>query len=150
MAVNSRTPSYPPQVAELRDRLAEHLREQYGAAPTDASGDFSCALGPVVVWLRPETGAGGSTLVRVWTITNVGMRVDDELARHLLETNARLPFGGLALDEAQPAVVFADDLLGDVLTRADLVTTLAAAAATTEQVAPEIKGRFGGRLFGET
>lgn len=139
----------PPALAELRARVEEHLRQQYGAAPTDASGDFTVALGPAMVWVRPEVDAGGRALVRVWAITNTGMRVDDELARHLLETNVRLPFGGLALDESQPAVVFADDLLGDYLTRAELALAVAMAAGATAEAGPGIKDRFGGSLFGE-
>lgn len=139
---------YPPALAELRGRVEEHLRRQYGAAPTDRSGDFTVALGPAMVWVRPEV-VDGRALVRVWAITNTGMSVGDDLARFLLETNARLPFGGLALDERQPAVVFADDLLGDYLTGAALALVVAMAAGTTAEVASTIKDRFGGRLFGE-
>ncbi len=143
-----RPASYPPALAELRGRVEEPLRRQYGAAPTDGSGDYSVTLGPAVVWVRPEL-VDGRPLVRVWAITNTGMRVGDGLPRFLLETNARLPFGGLALDESQPAVVFADDLLGDYLTRAELALAVAMAAGATAEVAPTIKDRFGGRLFGE-
>jgi hypothetical protein len=146
--VNQSTP-FPPALVELRGRVEEHLRQQYGAAPTDRSGDFTIPLGPAVVWVRPEI-VDGRALVRVWAITNVGMRVEDALARHLLETNARLPFGGLGLDERQPAVVFSDDLLGDYLTRAELALAVAMAAGATAEVAPGIKDRFGGRLFGES
>jgi hypothetical protein len=146
--VNQPAP-YPPALAELRGRIEEHLRQQYGAAPTDRSGDFTVSLAPAMVWLRPQVEDGGRSLVRLWAITNVGMRVDDELARHLLETNARLPFGGLGLDERQPAVVFSEDLLGDTLTRAELALAVAMAAGATVKVAPAIKDRFGGSLFGE-
>lgn len=145
----NQSPSYPPALAELRSRVEEHLCQQYGDAPTDRSGDFTVLLGPVAVWVRPEI-VDGRALVRVWAITNVGMRVEDALARHLLETNARLPFGGLGLDERQPAVVFSDDLLGDYLTRAELALAVAMAAGTTVEVGPAIKERFGGRLFGES
>lgn len=148
-AVRQEPPSYTRALAELRRRVEEDLREEYGAAPTDRSGDFAVALGPATVWVRPEL-IGGRALVRVWSVTNVGMRVDDGLARFLLETNARLPFGGLALDESQPAVVFADDLLGDYLTRAELAMAVAMAAGATAEVGPGIKDRFGGGLFGES
>jgi hypothetical protein len=141
--------AYPPALTELRARVEEHLRQHFAAAPTDASGDFAVDLGPATVWLRPEIDGDGRALVRVWTITNVGMRVEDALARYLLETNARLPFGGLGLDERQPAVVFSDDLLGDYLTRAELALAVAMAAGATAEVGPAIKDRFGGRLFGE-
>lgn len=140
---------YLPVLAELRTRVEDHLRQQYGAAPTDGSGDFSVTLGPAVVWVRPEI-VGGRPLVRVWAITNTGMRLGDGLPRFLLETNARLPFGGLGLDQSQPAVVFAADLLGDYLTRAELALAVAMAAGATAEVAPTIKDRFGGRLFGES
>lgn len=141
--------SYPPALAELRARVADGLREHFGAAPTDGVGDFMVALGPAAVWLRPGID-DGRALVRVWTITNVGMRIDDALARHLIETNARLPFGGLGLDEAGAAVVFVDDLLGDYLTGAELALAVAMAGGVTAEVGPGIKDRFGGRLFGES
>jgi hypothetical protein len=141
-------PPYPPALAELRTRVEDHLHQSFGATATDASGDFAIDLGPAVVWVRPEM-VDGRALVRVWAITNVGMRVADDLARYLLETNARLPFGGLGLDETQPAVVFADDLLGDYLTGAELTLAVATAAGTTAEVGPAVKDRFGGSLFSE-
>lgn len=143
-------PQCPPALAELRARVDEHLRQHFGVSVTDAAGDFTLALGPATVWLRPEIDKDGRALVRIWAITNVGMRVDDALARYLLETNARLPFGGLGLDESQPAVVFSDDLLGDYLTRAELALAVAMAAGATAEVAAGIKDRFGGLLFGES
>jgi hypothetical protein len=136
-------------VHELRERVGRFLREQFGSAPTDAVGDFMVGIGDAAVWVRPELWTGGRTIVRVWSITNVGMRADAELGRFLLEANARLPFGGLRLDEARPAVVFADALLGDYLNRPELSVTVAAAAATTSELAPGIKQRFGGHLFTE-
>lgn len=141
--------SYPPAVAELRARVADGLRERFGAAPTDAEGDFMVSLGPAAVWLRP-TVYGGRALVRVWAVTNVDLSIDDALARHLMEANARLPFGGLGLDEAGSAVVFVDDLLGDYLTNAELALAVAVAGGVTAEVGPGIKDRFGGRLFGES
>lgn len=145
----NRPAPYPRALAELRARVEDHLGEHFGAAPTDASGDFAVELGPAVVWIRVEI-PDGRALVRVWAITNVGMRLGDDLARYLLETNARLPFGGLGLDESVPAVVFADDLLGDYLTGAALALAVATAAGATAEVGPAVKRRFGGRLFGES
>lgn len=145
--MNGPTPD-SPVLAELRARVQDHLQQHFGTAPTDASGDFAVDLGPAVVWIRLEVD-DGRALVRVWAITNVGMRLGDDLARHLLETNARLPFGGLCLDESQPAVVFADDLLGDYLTGAELALAVVTAAGATAEAGPAIKDRFGGRLFSE-
>lgn len=138
----------PAEVAELRGRVARFLGDQFGSAPTDDVGDFMVAIGEAVVWIRAEAQAG-RTIVRVWAITNVEMRADAELGRFMLEANARLPFGGLRLDQSRPAVVFADALLGDYLNRPELSVTVAAAAATMVEYAPRIKQRFGGRLFTE-
>lgn len=138
-----------PDIAELHERVGRFLTDAFGSAPTDDAGDFLVSLGDAAVWVRAEAWTGDRTLVRVWAITNVGVRLDDGLGRFLLHLNGELPLGGLRLDAARPAVVFSDCLLGDYLNRPELSVTVAAAAATATQVAPRIKERFGGLLFTE-
>jgi hypothetical protein len=142
-------PSAPPALVDLRQRVERYLREQFDSAPTDRAGDFMVAHEGAVVWLRPETSTQGHTLVRVWAVTNVDVRVDEEIGRFLLEANGRLPFGGFRLDESRPAVIYADALLGDYLNRAELLIAVAAAVGSTSEFAPRIKERFGGSLFSE-
>ncbi len=136
-------------VVALHGRIDRMLREQFGSADTDDTGDFMVALGNAVVWIRAEAWTEDRTLVRVWAVTNVGVRTDGVLGRFLLESNMRLPFGGLRLDESRPAVVYADALVGDYLNRAELLVAVSAAAGATTALAPVIQERFGGSLFTE-
>jgi hypothetical protein len=87
----------------------------------------------------------------VWSITNVGVRVDPELTRFLLTENRRLAFGGFGLDEARRSVVFAHSLIGDAdsLARSELEAAVGAVATTADEYDDEIKARFGGSLFAE-
>ncbi len=137
-------------VATLRERVERYLGETPLGVAVDDTGDYMVRHGGSVIWVRPTTWTEDRTLVRVWSITNVDMAVNPELTHFLVSTNARLAFGGLHLDERRPSVVMAHSLLGDYLNREELLLALAAVAGAAERFAPEIKARFGGRLFDET
>lgn len=137
-------------VGALREKLDGYLRQASLSISADDEGDFMISHGSTITWVRAVDWTDGRTLVRVWSITNVGMHVNGELTRFLLTTNAKLPFGGFRLDEAVPAVMLVHCLLGEYLNRQELLTTVGAVTATAEQFAGEIKERFGGRLFTES
>jgi type III secretion system-like peptide-binding chaperone len=136
-------------VSTLRTTLGGYLQEIARAHQTDADGDFVLVHDQGVMWLRPLDWVEGRTIVRVWSITNVGLRADSELARFILTENAKLIFGGFSLDPERPAVAFGHTLLGDVLQRKELEVAIGAVASTTGHYAEQIKARFGGRLFTE-
>lgn len=136
--------------AALREKLDGYLRSTAVGVSVDAEGDFMVRYGSGITWVRPVDWTVGRTLVRVWSITNVGLPVDSELTRFLLTANARILFGGFRLEPAPPAVTLVHYLLGDYLNRNELLTAVAAVATTADQYGPEIKARFGGRLFNES
>lgn len=133
----------------LRQRVDQFLRETLLRFSVDNTGDFMVPYGSTITWIRPMSWKEGRTLVRVWSITNVDMDVNADLTRFLVTTNARLAFGGLHLNEDRPSVIVAHALLGDYLNRAELKVAVAAVAGTADRFAPEIKQRFGGKLFME-
>lgn len=141
--------SDPPAVADLREKLDGYLRQSLRGVGVDGAGDFMVRYESAVVWIRPLAWTEGRTLARVWSVTNVGMRADGELARFLLRANARLVFGGFRLEPSVPATLLVHVLLGDYLNGRELLTAVAAVATEADRYGPEIKARFGGRLFDE-
>jgi type III secretion system-like peptide-binding chaperone len=138
-----------PEVERLRAKLEGCLRQSLTNVGVDESGDFMVRYESAIVWIRPEAWTEGRTLARVWSITNVAMRLDGELARFLLAANARIVFGGFRLEPSPPATVLVHVLLGDYLNRNELLTAVASVATEADRYGPEIKARFGGRLFDE-
>lgn len=139
----------PEQVAALRRKLERYLEELFGGSQTDPDGDFVIGSGSAPVWIRPIELSGGRTGVRIWSITNVDARVDDELTRFLATENGRLVFGGFQLSEDGSTVAVGHTLLGEFLNRKELEVAVAGVGLTADHYDDVIKERFGGRLFGE-
>lgn len=139
-----------PDLQALRSKIDGYLREMAPDLSVDDEGDFMVRLGEVITWIRPVAWEDERTLVRVWSITNIGMRVDEELTRFLVTTNARVAMGGFRLDESGPAVMIVHSLLGDYLNRAELQAAVAVVTGMATDFGPQIKSRFGGRLFSES
>lgn len=147
----STPPAREPEALErLRRKVETYLKESVSSVSADDEGDFMVHGGPVVAWVRVHISEQGRGLVRVFSVTNVGVRVDGELTRYLLETNARLPFGGFRLDEHGLAVIIVHSLLGEYLNRNELHAAILTVTGAAGQFAPEIRARFGGTLFTES
>jgi hypothetical protein len=139
-------------VATLRQTLQDHLTEIFGSYQVDKDGDFVVQHPGIsaITFVRPMDWMDEQTIVRVFSITNVGMKVDEELSKFLATENAKLVFGAFFLDEDKPAVGYGHTLLGDFLQRKELEVALTAVVATAEKYDDEIKERFGGQLFMES
>ena len=139
-----------PAVADLRTKLERHLRELAAEVMTDPDGDFVIPQGSTLTFVRPLDWRDGKTVVRVWAVTNTGLgHAGPELAKYLVTENAKLVFGGFALDREKGLVGFGQTLLGDYLQRKELETAIGAVASTADEYDDKIKARFGGRLFTE-
>jgi hypothetical protein len=139
-----------PALDDLREKVDRFLREMAPNVSVDDAGDFMLDTGGAITWIRPLEWSNARTLVRVWAITNVGVDADGGLPRFLLEANAKIAIGGFRLDERGPAVVLVHSLLGDYLNRAELGVAVGSVAGTAAEYAPQIKERFGGKLFTES
>jgi hypothetical protein len=137
-------------IDSVRDKLVRELKASFPDVSVDDDGDIMFRHGDVITWIRALEWEGGRTLVRVWSITNVGMRVDGDLTKLLLTTNGQLAFGGFRLDESVPAVVIEHSLLGDYVNRTELEATVAAVTGAAQEFGPRIKSSFGGQLFSES
>lgn len=136
-------------VATLRKTLEKDLQEIFGSYRVDKDGDFMIDHDGTMTWIRPVPWAEDQTIVRIWSITNVGVRVDPELTKFLVTENGKVVFGGFSLDESKPAVLFAHTLLGDFLQKKELEVAIAAVVVTANQYDDMIKERFGGTKFTE-
>lgn len=133
----------------LTTRLERYLEEIFGGFQRDSDGDFVVGSGSAALWIRPFETGRGTTAVRVWSITNVGVRVDDELTRFIAVENGRLLFGSLQLAEDGGSVLLGHTLLGKFLNRKELEVAVGAVGATADHYDDLIKARFGGRTFGD-
>lgn len=140
----------PAAVVTLRELIESKLAEvveRYGA---DDNGAYVFGLESALVYVVPAWLEGGATVVRIFAITNLDVKVTPELTKFLLGKNLDFVLGGFALDSDNGAVWFHHNLLGEYLAPEELEATLGAVAATANDLDDEIKGQFGGRLYIET
>jgi hypothetical protein len=136
-------------VGLLWDTLERYLEESPLDFTVDADRDFAVPRGSAVTWIRPVEWTDGQTIVRIWSITNAGVRVDGELTRFLAVESGKLELGGFSLDEARSSVLLGHTLLGDFLSRRELEEAVAAVASIADSYDEVIEARFGGRRFAE-
>ncbi len=141
----------PEAQAALRRTLEHHLEASFGGVERDADDDFVIRHGSAQTFVKPLEMPGGHTAVRVWSITNVDVRVEPDLTRFVLTENRRFAFGGFGVDEGRRSVVFGHSLVadGDSLQRSELEAAIGAVATTASDYDDLIKARFGGSLFAE-
>jgi hypothetical protein len=140
----------PEKVVKLRELIEAKLSEMLELYLVDDHGSYLFGLDSARVFVVPTWLENGSTICRVFAITNLDVPVTAELAGYLLGKNLEFVFGGFALDQANGAVWFNHNLLGDFIAPQELEATLAAVAETANRYDGEIKERFGGRLYVET
>jgi hypothetical protein len=135
-------------VAELGRRLECLAGNLFKDWRVDGEGDFAIGAGRAVVWIRPVELPRERSGVRIWSITNVDMRVDDELTRFIATENASLAFVSLYLEQGRPEVAAGHTLAG-TLNGTELEVAVEAVASAAKEYGSYIKERFGGRLFSE-
>jgi len=133
------------KVAELRRRIQPLLAEMLGREPTvDQDGDFVFDWAGEQVYVSPKPTVGGPVVVRIFAITNVGVRITPELGLFIARLNFGLVFGRFALDVEHDAVWFMETLLGDVVADDELRFGVGMVAATASQWDAQIAQLFGG------
>lgn len=136
--------------AEVRSQVENFLRASYDEVHVDSAGDYVVRRDDVVTWVRPlALDDDGPTVVVVWSIPVVDLRVDDELTRFLATEANSLAFGQFELHDSPDRVHVRHALLGDFLSREELEVAVDAVASATARYGPLLTERFGGRLFSE-
>ena len=139
----------PEGVVALRELIEKKLAEIAGTYLVDQHGNYVLGLQSARSFIVPTWLENGTTVVRVFAITNIGVPVTAELTRWLLTKNLEFVFGAFALDVENGAVWFTHNLLGSFVAPEELEATIAAVIETANRFDDEIKSRFGGRLYVE-
>jgi hypothetical protein len=138
------------RLAETRTRVEKVLTAMSNRKPEqDDDGDYLIPLGDVRVTVAPRVAPSGPAVVRVFTITNVGVTVTPELGLLLARLNFGLMFGRFALDAEHHAIWFDETLLGDQFSDAELRFTIEVVANTADQWDDRLKQMFGGATYQE-
>jgi hypothetical protein len=134
----------------VRERIERVGTELTGKRPPqDPDGDFILALGEVHAMVAPRAIPGGPLIVRVFAITNVGVKVAPELGLFLARLNFGLMFGRFALDTDHSSIWFDETLLGDQFSDDDLRFTIRIVASTADEWDDRLKQMFGGSTYQE-
>lgn len=137
------------ELESLRKKVGSYLRDNVPGVSVDEEGDYTFRYEYIVIRIRPAAWTEGRTLVKVWSLTNLGVRVDAELTKFLVTRHVLSLFGGFRLDERTPAVIVGYTLLGDDLSEAELMNAISGVMGTAHKHAREIERRFGGNLLFE-
>ena len=133
------------RLAQTREQVEKLLTELLKRAPDrDDDGDYLIQMGDVRVVIAPRVAPGGPSIVRVFTITNVGVPITPELGLMLARLNFGLMFGRFALDAEHQAIWFDETLLGEHIHADELRFIIQAVAATADQWDDRLKQMFGG------
>lgn len=135
-------------LAAARARVEAVLGQMFPAVQELPDGGLAVDAGSVRVFVQIRL-VDAVVMVRVFAITNLGVRLDDGLAAFLLGLNFTLALGRFSVDAPNGAVWFDHVLTSEALDDATLARAVGAVAATADRYDDEIKQRFGGRTFRE-
>ena len=134
---------------DLRTHVGGLLRAILGGYEVDAFGHFTFEHEGARVFVTVGPSQIGPQ-VGVFSVTNLGLDLTQQLAQFLLTTNHRLGFGAFSYDPQNQAVWLRHALLGTTLDGPELQTAVAAVASTAAAYDHEIRETFGGRTFTES
>lgn len=134
--------------SDLREYVGSLLRTFLPGYEVDQFGNFTFEHDSARVFVTVGASPIGPQ-VGVFSITNVGLPLTDELADFLLSSNHRFAFGAFSYDADNQAVWLRHTLLGSMLDGPELHAAVAAIASTAADIDETIKDRFGGRTFSE-
>jgi hypothetical protein len=138
------------KLAEVRVHVESVITEVMKAPPVqDEDGDYLLALGDVQVVVAPRSMPGGPTLVRVFTVTNVGITATPDLGLMLSRLNFNTAFGRFSIDAERNAVLFDETLLGDPLNQEALRFAIDIVSTTADEWDDRLKQMFGGVTYQE-
>jgi hypothetical protein len=133
------------QLERVRARIVPVLTEMLGHPPQqDSDGDYLFDYESTQVYVAPRAAPGVPPIIRVFSITNIGVNVTPELGMFLSRLNFSLTFGRFALDVEHRAVWFDETLLGDGVSDDVLKFTIGIVADTADEWDDQISRLFGG------
>jgi len=133
---------------DLREHVGALLRTFLPTYEVDQFGNFTFQHDGARVFVTVGASPIGPQ-VGVFSITNIGVPLTEDLAEFLLANNHRFAFGAFSYDPSSQAVWLRHTLLGSVLDGPELHSAVAAIATTAAEIDGTIMERFGGHTFNE-
>jgi hypothetical protein len=133
---------------DLRHHVGSLLRAILGGYEVDAFGNFTFVHEDARVFVTVGPSPIGPQ-VGVFSVTNLGLPLTQQLAEFLLTTNHHLGFGSFSYDPENEAVWLRHALLGTTLDGPELQAAVAAVASAAATFDDRIQDRFGGRTFSD-
>ena len=99
--------------------------------------------------VAPRALPDGQLLIRVFTITNVGVQVSGEIGLFLARLNFGMMFGRFALDVEHRSIWFDETLLGEEFREDELRFMINMVATTADGWDDRLKQMFGGVTYQE-
>jgi hypothetical protein len=138
------------RLAAVAERIEKVLPDLTGApVKRDADGDYVLPIRDVHVTVAPRIAPGGGIVVRIISISNVGVNVTPELGLFLANLNFGLIFGRFALDAANRAIWVDESLLGDHFSDDELRFSVHTVASVADDWDDRLKQMFGGNTHQE-
>lgn len=138
----------PEAVLKIRELIEDELAKLVDVY-WEQGGSYVLAYQSARVWVVPAWLESGATVIRVFSITNMGVEVSEELTSYLITKNLDFLAGAFALDQDAGAVWFNHNLLGEFVMPDELQATIVMISETADKFDDEIKAKFGGRLYSE-
>jgi hypothetical protein len=134
----------------LRQRL-EPMLEAIAGHPCeqDADGDYVLGVGDVRVVIAPRVAPRGLPVVRIFTVTNVGVSISPELTVLLARLNFSLMFGRFVLDVSHATIWFDETLIGANVGEPELRFVIDLVASTGDFWDDRLKQMAGGITYQE-
>jgi len=132
----------------VRERVASALTRIAGApVERDSDGDYILAVDDVHVMVAPRVMPGGPVVVRIFSVTNVGVAVTPDLGLFLARLNFGLMMGRFALDVEHRAIFFDEVVLGEQVNDEVLEFTVKIVASTADAWDDRLKQMYGGATY---
>ena len=138
------------QLRALRARIEPMLEAIAGRGrEQDPDGDYVLSVGDVRVVVAPRVMPKGVPVVRIFTVTNVGVSVSPDLTVLLARLNFGLMFGRFVLDVAHATIWFDETLIGGNVGEEELRFVIELVASTGDFWDDRLKQMFGGITYQE-
>jgi len=138
------------QLRALRARIEPMLEAIAGrGCEQDSDGDYVLSAGDVRVVIAPRVMPKGLPVVRIFTVTNVGVAVSPDLTVLLARLNFGLMFGRFVLDVVHSTIWFDETLIGSNVGEDELRFVIELVATTGDFWDDRLKQMFGGITYQE-
>ncbi len=147
-----------PAWLATHEKVREYLRESFGDKgffPLEDNG-FWLRYGTTIVhvFVHPFSQEDQRrSVVNIWSRVTVGTPLTGDLAMFLIKANSGFRFGAFGYYESEDpslsSIIFEYNLLGEGLTREQLLDGLMAVAGTSDHYDTIITKQFGGKTMAE-